>query len=252
MHTFTNVLTYAVESWFLKWIDFQERFQKEDAGQSYLPLKKIETSVCVFCANFWTDMYNHGGSYQVLYRAMRGDRTEASLYVIRPVSTLTIPPYVCMRVHIHKSAWANACRDKKRQIDQRDALPGRRWIVPQTRAFPEAFVLRWSCARHAICMRTGPRRGSRATSTHRFPHTPIPSIVATWPRGFYLGRRENERMRRQMREEREREREGERERERERKRTKKNEALKRRPQRRPYYSVNITFVTWRRRSTAAR
>lgn len=46
--------------------------------------------------------------YQVLRRAMRGDRTEASLCVIRPVSTLTIPSYVCVyaRTYTYPRMWA--------------------------------------------------------------------------------------------------------------------------------------------------
>ncbi|TGZ49436.1 hypothetical protein DBV15_08260 [Temnothorax longispinosus] len=74
-------------------------------GQSYLPLKKIETS---------TDMHNHGArSYQVLRGAMRGDRTEASLCVIRP----------------------------ERQIDQRDARATRTKVncSPNAPPFPQAF-----------------------------------------------------------------------------------------------------------------
>lgn len=87
----------------LERIDFQERFPERKGwlvlGQSYLPLKKIETSVCVF-VNFWTDIHDRRGSVSgFVPRDARGDRPEASLYVIRAASTLTRPTCACACAH---------------------------------------------------------------------------------------------------------------------------------------------------------
>lgn len=65
-----------------------------DPGQSYLPRKKIETSVRVF-VNFCTDIHNCPWSYQVFCRPIRGDRAGLSLRVIRPVSLHVLTSHQC-------------------------------------------------------------------------------------------------------------------------------------------------------------
>lgn len=121
---------------FLKWIDFQERDSRGRCGSDVSRLRTIlsaveknrDVSVCVFCANYWTDIHNHDAapSYQVLRRAIRGDRTppRRSLCVIRAVFTLTIPyvrVHACATYYIYAFAHVCARVDKERQIDQRDA-----------------------------------------------------------------------------------------------------------------------------------
>lgn len=83
--------------------------------------------------------------------------------------------------------------------------------------------MRCGCTRHAICIRTGPRRGSRPRTQHGFPYSNSESLLAN-SRILFRASEEGA--------------EGGEE-------GRKNEALKRRAVCRPYYSVNITFVTWR-------
>lgn len=198
MHTFMNVLTYNMRP-SVAWRFSSESTSRSDfrrktrwwRGSSRDNLicrwKKSRRRFASFVRTSGRIYITTARSYQVLRRVMRGDRTEASLCVIRPVFTLTIPTYVRVRTRIHGRVRARIRSDKSISV----TLPGPKVncspnATPFSRRLCFEMELRETRDLHENGAET---RVTRHIYTHGFPHTPIPSRYLA-SRGFYLGRRE--------------------------------------------------------------